>query len=272
VSRRGIAVAVVAAATLAGVAVAAFLVGRGDPAPSNEEAVVMRGRPLAVETRILPRVHLFGQPVTAEVTAVYHRGLIREGSVRVSADFEPYTQLSARLDPGGVLGPAGQSRARSSQPLDWPSIEVASRLSPEATRGLAWRAETRNLPAVSYRFDPTLATVVLLGGAGVLVGLALVLLAPLAPHRRHTPVEEDAPAAATPLERALSALEASRNGAVGDRRRTLELLARELGAAGQLELSERARRLAWSKQEPTPEEASGLAGAVRSAVAETEAG
>jgi hypothetical protein len=121
---------------------------------------------------------------------------------------------------------------------------------------------------MSYRVDPTLATAALLGGAGLLGGLAVVLLSPFAPRRRHVLVHEEVPVDATPLERALLALEENRNGVVGDRRRTLELVARELRDAGHAELSERARRLAWSKQDPTPEEATGLAGTVRAAVAE----
>lgn len=316
VSRRARGFAIVAAAVALGIAAAAFLVSRGDSPPSPEEAALTRGRAIIVEARILPRVHLFGESVTAEVTAVYNRGLIKERSLRVATDFTPYTQLGSerhavsqegdlahetwqytlqclsrqclpgepkrqielqqgqlqltRLDPGGILGP-GQNSARSGSTIDWPAVEVVSRLAPDATQNLTWRAETRKLPAMTYRVSPTLATAALLGGAGLLGGLAIVLLAPFAPRRPHLVAHEDVPVDATPLERALLLLEENRNGAVGDRRRTLELLARELGDAGHPDLSDRARRLAWSKQEPTPDEAAGLAGIVRATVVEEPA-
>lgn len=311
VSRRFLTPAIVVAAIAIGIAAAAVLVSRTDPGPSVEEAALTRGRSITIEPSVLPRVHLFGEPVTAEVTAVYNRGLVKERSLRVATDFSPYTQLGSeqhsvsaegdlaretwryrlqcitrqclpgepkrqvefeqgqlqytRLDPGGVLGP-GQTRARSASTIDWPAIEVASRLAPDATQNLTWRAETRNLPAVTYRFDPTVATVGLLGVAGLLGGLAVALLAPFAPKRRDALVHEEVPTDATPLERALLELEQNRNGAVGDRRRTLELLARELHRVGQPGLSGRAQRLAWSKREPDPDEAAQLAGSVRSAV------
>jgi hypothetical protein len=312
VSGRTTAAAVLLGATLLGVAVAVFLVSRGPGSVSREDALLTRGRAIALDSRVTPRVHLFGEPVTAEVTAIYNRGIVKERSLRVLTDFAPYTLLGpeqhavsskgqltretwryrlqcitrrclpgepkrlidfqqgqlqyTRLDPGGVLGLPGQTRARTSTILDWPSIEVASRLSPEATQNLTWRAETSRLPAVTYRVDPTIATGVLLGGAGLLGGLALVLLLPVAPRRRHGDVYDEAAADLSPLERAIVMLEENRNGAVSDRRLTLELLARELGAAGHSDLSARARRLAWSKEAPSSEEAAGFAGTVRAAV------
>jgi hypothetical protein len=291
--------------------VAALLLGAGGPTePSAEEAALTRGRVIVVEARVLPRVPLFGQAVTAELTAVYHRGLIKHGSLSARNDFTPYTLVGpeqhtvsdegfltretwryrlqcitrpclpgepkrqielqqgqlqyTRLDPGNVLGP-GSSMARSVSTIDWPAVDVVSRLTPDATQDLAWQAETRALPGVSYRVDPTLATVVLLGGSGLLGGLALLLLAPLAPRRGQAPLHHEDPVSATPLERALALLEGSRNGAVGERRRTLELLARELRGAGHRDLADRARRLAWSQEEPSPEDASRFSESVRAA-------
>lgn len=302
---------VLAGAVAAGV-VAALLLDVGGPGdPSKEEAALMRGRAIVVEARVTPRTPLFGEAVTAEMTAVYNRGLVKRASLVPRNDFTPYTlagreehtiaddgdltretwryplqcvtrqclpgepkreielaqgQLQhTRLDPGNVLGP-GTNQARSASTIDWPAVQVVSRLSPDAAQTLAWRAETKELPHVSYRVDPTLATALLLGGTGLLGGLALVLLAPFAPRRGPGHVEDDENVEAPPLERALSLLEESRNGAVGERRRTLELVARELRAAGHPDLGERAGRLAWSRHEPSVDDATGFAATARSAV------
>jgi hypothetical protein len=315
VSRRGTAVLLLAAAVAIGVAAAFLLDARGPADTTAEDAVLARGPSIVVEARIQPRVALFGEPVTAELTAVYDRALVKRSSVSARNDFSPYTLLGreqhtssddgkltretwryrlqcltrqclpgearraidfeqgqlqyTRLDPGNVLGP-GARVARSVSPVDWPSVDVTSRLAPDATQDLVWRAETRALPAVSYRVDPAVATAVLLGGTGLLGGLALLLLAPLGPRRRHAHVDHVVEETAPPLERALLRLEEHRNGDVDDRRRSLELLSRELGVAGHPDLADRARRLAWSREEPSAEESAGLAGTVRAAVAQAD--
>lgn len=302
---------VLGAAVAAGVAVAAFLVVRGPSQPSAEEALQFRGRSIRVDTDIRPRLHAFGEPITAEVVAVFNRALVRPNSVRVNADFDPYVLVApehrSREDEGELtrvtyrfwlqcatrqclpgepkrtiefeqaglaytlvdpdfLGLSGGARTVGT--LSWPPVEVASRLGPTSTQDVSWRAETATLPPPAYRFDPTLATIVLLGGAGGLVALAALLLSPFAPRRTLALAEDLAEGELSPLERALLLLETSMNGAVADRRRALELLARELAAHGEHELSARARALAWSKRPPSTEEATGFAGTVRSEVVE----
>ncbi len=310
-SRRALVVVLAAAGVAAGVAVAVLLDAGGPQGVSQREAVLSRGRAIVVETRVTPRVALFGEPVTAEVTAVYNRGLVKERSLSVVGGFDPFEQIApqrhtvssdgaltretwryrlqcmtrrclpgepkrqvefqqaqlqyTRLDPGNVLGP-DSGRARASAIVDWPPLEIASRLAPDSTQSLTWRAETRALPPVTYRVGPPLATAVLFGGTGLLGAAAVLLLAPLAPRRRHAHAHVEEDEGATPLERTLALLEESRNGEVGDRRRTLELLARELHAGGHPDLADRATRLAWSREEPDPEEAAGLAGTVRAAI------
>lgn len=297
-----------AAGALAGVLVAAFLLTRSPSTQSAGEALRFRGRAMTIETRITPRLHAFGEPISAEVVAVFNRAQVKADSVRVNARFDPYEHialeqrtredegtltriryryrlqcLSRRCLPGepkraiefepaavaysmiDTLFQQSGRTARTAGSAPFPPIEVVSRLDPTATQDVRWRAETRTLPEPSYRVDATLATFVLLGGAGVLVGLAALLLVPLASRRRHhvadVEIDDDLP----PLARALLLLETSTNGAVADRRRALELVARELDAHEERALAERARRLAWSKDAPEPADASAFASSVRAA-------
>lgn len=295
---------------LAGMVVALLVMARAPSTQSADDALRFRGRAMTIETRITPRLHAFGEPITAEVVAVFNRAQVKADSVRVTARFDPYEQIAREertredegtltriryrfrlqclsrqclpgepkrvieFEPAGVAYSMIDTLIRSNLPArtagsgQFPPIEVVSRLDPTATQDVRWRAETRTLPEPSYRVDATVATLALFGGAGALAGLAALVLVPLASRRRHdvaeTQIDEDLPA----LERALLLLETSTNGAVGDRRRALELVARELDAHGEPALAERARRLAWSKDAPEPGDASALAASVRAARAE----
>jgi hypothetical protein len=302
--------AIVAAGAVLGAVVGGLVLAGGESTESLDDARFFRGRTIAIEARIEPRIHAFGEPVTAELTTVFNRALIRAESVRAVVDFEPYEQIAAtertRVDeetltritfryrlrcitraclpgepkrliewqPAGVaytlidplqIGTRGPRSGGQAPP--WPTLEIVSRLDPTATQDVRWRAETRTLPEPEYRVDATLATVGLLGGAGALAGVAVLLLLPLAPRRRGEALEEETAADVSPLERALLRLEGSRNGAAPDRRRALELVARELEAHGEHALAVEARRLAWSQGAPSEADAAAFAGSVRAAAA-----
>jgi hypothetical protein len=305
--------AIVLGFAVLGAIIAAVVLSRGEPTESLEEARFFRGRTIAIESRVAPRLHAFGEPVTAEVAAIFNRALIRPESVRAVVNFEPYEQIAApersRVDEGTLTRitfryrlrcitraclpgepkrliewePAGigytlidplqigTRGARSGgQAPPWPTLEIVSRLDPTATQDVRWRGDTRTLPEPGYRVDPTLATVGLLGGAGALAGVAVLLLAPLAPRRRGVVVEEEVAQDVPPLERALLRLEGSSNGAAPDRRRALELVARELDAHGENALAAEARRLAWSQGAPSEADAAALAGSVRARIGRPE--
>jgi hypothetical protein len=157
----------------------------------------------------------------------------------------------------------------------WPALIVYSRVDPievDATDPRdqpPWRANLESLLAVSFAVPPRISAAALYGAGGVFLLGAVALVAPL--RRREAepePLEEvPPPVPETPFERALAALEqeARGDGGVGDRRRTLEFVAAELGRREQGDLEASARRLAWSQRTPSVEDAAALARTARKA-------
>lgn len=135
-----------------------------------------------------------------------------------------------------------------------------NRLAPELPH---WRAQTRALPAPTYRISP--------GGlsAGLLVAAGLLLLGGAAVGYRLLPESARAfgrarPPALPPLERALALLDrARREGREHEERKALDLLARELRRRGARELAGTARELAWSRTSPPERATDELADEVR---------
>ena len=252
-------------------------------ARTGDDAAARRApETIAVQARIAPDVHTFGEPVVATVEVVADAGFIKPDTVRVETDFAPY-ELSgvatvdrevidgmarivftyplrclkegcdaaaargvAQLEPGFVRYRFVEGSGPGRQILDWPPVEVASRVSAADVEGLRWRASDTVLPATTTRVGSVGLALVLLALAGVLAAAA-VWLARRLWRTESQDVVEDARADRSPLERALDlALADSRNGAASpDRRRTLERLARELAAVGQRGLADDARALAW---------------------------
>jgi len=261
---------------------------------------------LAVQTSIAPDVHTFGDPVVATVDVVADAGFIKPDTIRVEADFAPYELAGAatvdrkivdgvahvvfhyplRCLKEGCDAAAARGLAQLEQGfvhyrfvegsgpgrhiLDWPSFEVASRVSAGDLEALRWRASETALPSVSTRVGPVGLALVLLALAAVLAGAAFWLARRLWRTEPEQAVEDEL-VERSPLERALDlVLAESQNGASSpDRRRTLERLARELNAVGQRGLADDARALAWS-----PDSASGqdIAGFARRVAEATGAG
>jgi hypothetical protein len=146
------------------------------------------------------------------------------------------------------------------QLLEWPSVEVASRVTPDDLEALRWRASETDLPTTTTRVGPVGLAVVLLALAAVLVGVAIWLARRL---WRTEPeiVAEDVGPERSPLERALGLVLAdTQNGAAPpDRRRALERLARELAVMDQPGLADDARALAWAPRSASNEEIAGFA-------------
>jgi hypothetical protein len=146
-------------------------------------------------------------------------------------------------------------------------VSVASQLSRADLQQARWRAN-RDLPAVSYAIAPgTLAALLAVAAVLALLGAATAG-APLLARERAGPEWDGAVAedGLPPLEHALATVRrVFDSGEVPDRRRALERLSRELGRAGESELAERARGLAWSPDPPSPGEVDTLAADVHAA-------
>jgi hypothetical protein len=156
---------------------------------------------------------------------------------------------------------AGGGNASSAVPL--PLIDVGSRITPEEGSTLLYpphpplAASLRPLPA-RYAISPTLLGTLLLAGSVLFFALCGVLLWRFAPrwHPRRRPL--------TPLERAVALVETSlARGVVPEQRKSLELLAQELGRTGEERIAFSARVLAWSAPAPGGEATTALAGEVR---------
>ena len=165
-----------------------------------------------------------------------------------------------------AAGGAGSRTVRAA----WPQILVTARYAPpsasQSTRRAPtqWRANLLSLPSATYRVGPWVLVAVLLAGAGLLAGAAVLIVLRTRPR---SPVVAAAVATAadagpgvTPLEYALELLEdpARVNGS-GDQRRALELVADGLFDRGDGALARVARALAWSRPVPKIDETSGIA-------------
>jgi hypothetical protein len=294
------AIGLVLAAIVVGAAIgAAFLLRGGDEEAG--EAGRIEGLAVRAETSLSPRSHLFGDSVVATADLFLDRRVVVPDTVRVDASFAPYEPVAAptreRSDAGDLVRlryrwvlrclsqectPLGGNRqfdfrlgraeyrlalgGLAADAFDWPTLEVATRVSPFDVERASWRAEVRELPDVSYRLSPTVLGASLLGGAVVLVLAASAIAVRLVPRRRRADEVEDEAPRLTALDRALALVaETSSNGSVPERRQALERLARELGETPLAELEGRARRLAWSQEPPSPAAAQSLAEDVREA-------
>ena len=251
---------------------------------------------LAVTARVTPDVHTFGEPIVATVEVVADPGFIKPDTVRVETDFDPYEVAGdptverevvdgvarvvfryplrclregcdaaaargvAQLEPGFVRYRFVEGSGPGRHILDWPAIEVASRVTPADVEQLRWRASDTALSAVSTRIEPAGLAGVLLALAAALAGIALWLARRLWRTEPEGPVEEER-AHRSPLERALDLVLAdSQNGSASpDRRRGLERLARELTQVGQDGLAGDARALAWAPGAASGDDVAGLA-------------
>jgi hypothetical protein len=264
---------------------------------SGDDAAVREApETLSVSARVTPDVHTFGEPIVATVEVVADAAFIKPDTVRVETDFEPYEVAGeptverevvdglarivfryplrcpqegcdaaaargvAQLEPGFVRYRFVEGSGPGRHILDWPAIEVASRVTPADVEQLRWRASDTALPAVTTRIEPVGLAAVLLALAAALAGIALWLARRLWRTEPEGTVEEER-AHRSPLEQALDLVLAdSRNGAASpDRRRALERLARELTQVGHDGLAGDARALAWAPGAASGDDIAGLA-------------
>jgi hypothetical protein len=138
--------------------------------------------------------------------------------------------------------------------VTWPSIEVATRINESELNAFRYRALLTPLPEPTYRIAPTALAATTFLGAGLLLVVAAFF--GLRIGRRvwaRRSLELNLP----PVERALVLLRWTRDGE--DRRRALELLAEALDEDQSPELARAARKLAWSDEPPSAEQAEELA-------------
>jgi hypothetical protein len=266
-------------------------------ASSGDEQTIRPPELIEVRTDITPDAHVFGQQVVATVEALVDTTEIDPASVRVVTDFAPYELAGERnverrisegaalitfrfplrcleegcdtstdrgvaeLETGQVVYRFRAGSGDAFKALDWPSFEVASRVTADDVDQIRWRAAETSLPDVSYRADPTWLAVLLLAAAAVLAAGGALLARRLWWSRPDETVQiQEVEPPAPRLVRALAlARHASLDGDASRSRRALELVARELGAVNRPDLAAEARMLAWSPQDSTADEVESLA-------------
>jgi hypothetical protein len=277
-------------AVLVGVGIWAVWDARQGEAPPTDQSTDT----IAVIASIRPSVHTFGDTIVAKVEVVADPRLVKPHTIRVDTDFAPYEVAGAptverttangithvvfryplrcltegcetaedrgvaQFDAGFVRYRFVQGSGPGRDVIDWPPIQVASRVTDSEVSEIDWRASSTALPAVTKRFGPVALAAVLiaialgLAGAAAWIGMRM--------WRVEREPEAEPVDMRSPLERAIDLVEAaSQNGASAvERRRTLERLARELQTSGFGALAQDARELAWSGRASTGDDVSRL--------------
>ena len=241
--------------------------------------------PVAVRAWLSAPAVLFGDPLRADVHVLVDRTRVDPKSVRLVGGMEPFRLRSrtvTRTDSGtttslryrlellclerACLPKQGQPKPvrfergfvlygpNGREALDWGGVEVASRLSAADRVRPALRLADEPPPAPTFSASPNGAAALLLGGAGLLVLAALVLLGLEVRRVVRRRRDRDPFAGLSPLARALALLERARTPA--ERRTALDRLAREVADG---ELAAEARRLAWSEEAPDAPHAAAVA-------------
>ncbi len=273
----GPAVAVVAAVVL-GLLVAFLWRSVSDESRAPEELPTQ----IAVQTRIDPRVHGLGDPITAELVVLADTNVVDPDTIRPLIDYEPYDRIGdvqrtvtktgsvakityryplmclaeacapseetpVRELPTGTVFYRFDSAPRPvGREIEWPEMTFVERATDDEVQGGQWRVDAPAIGGVSYRFSPGWLAALLFAASLAFLLVAAVIVWQFVESRRE-PEAEAVVDTRPPLERALDAARlASLNGAVPERRRALESVARELTALGETELAARARTLAWS--------------------------
>jgi hypothetical protein len=260
------------------------------------------GSQISVLTRVDPRVHGLGDPIMAELVVLIDTNVVDFDSVRPVIDPEPYDRLGtvqqtvtrsgsvakfsyryplvclaeactpseenpvAQLPIGTVFYRFHGAPRPVSREIEWPEMTFVKRATDDEITQGHWRVDSPAILPVTYRFNPGwLAALFFVGSLAFLLAAAAIVWQFL--ESRREPEPEPVVDRRPPLERALDAARlASLNGAVPERRRALERVARELAALDEEELAARARTLAWSPEGATRQEVEDLARDAREAI------
>jgi hypothetical protein len=271
-TRIGLAAVAIAAAAVAVV----LVIGRSGSVPPLEPTA-----PLAVQPTLDPAAVQVGDRIVARIVVELDRSAVRTGTLQVTDDLAPLTQLASATTSRDVRGKlelvtlsvpvacvtdpcvahsgvthlsfprvrvrvtARDGRVETvSRP--WPRLDVRARVTAADLSAAQppFLADT-SPHAVSYRISPAVLAALLDAFAALLAvgSVALIAWQALVVFQRRRPVRETGE-----LERALRLAREAEARAPADRRRALGLLSRVLPSKT---LSLAARELAWS--EPAPE-------------------
>lgn len=297
---RALAPVVVALAVAAVVAVVVLAVSGGQ-AP---ELAPPPGDPVALATSVTPHRLFPGDVASAVVEVTVDNARVDPAKVEVAAVFRPFYRAGAvvlerselgqttilrfryRLQcvvracapgrlaepvdlPIGLVRYAPREGAVVSLPLDWPPIELVTRLEAGDFRSIAASPSAlageveRSLASASPRGGPLLLGWLLVGaGAILLLAVAGMLGRALWPAPAAGAQEEEVEILG-PLEAAIGAAEASLTGTEEGRRAAFAELARRLTESDREAMSVEARRLAWSAEGPSDADARSLLASLR---------
>ena len=293
-----IAVAVVGAAALAGLAI--VLAIRGPALPGAPQQAVTG------ETSLSRSGALFADPLRATIEVLVDRRRVDPSRVGFNTNFQPYVRVGfpglTRHDAGRLtrlvysvslvcytntcLPPGASARVqfaptqvfyfpksgsgRQTLELTWLPLTLAGRttdadlLDADPFRQPSWRATTDPL-TVSYRVSPLFLRTLLFSASGLMIiGAFAAFAAFVRAWRAHlrAPV-------ASGLERALRLVERTDSRAdAQEKRKALELLSRELARSGESRLASTARELAWAEPVPVSAVTQPLTVDVRRVIAE----
>jgi hypothetical protein len=281
----------VVALALGATLIAAALLHGDDPGLPSVQDVEVSGGPERV-------VHGFGDRVPVVLDVLVPGAAVDPASVRLEPGFAPYEVAGrvgrSRVDDGatslvrfrfaldclehaclpgeaggGLLpAPASIRFTRANGAPGSVSVllpQLLPRTQGEPAAGLlAWRADVRPPEELTFRAPPRLVAGALGGLAVLALAGALVVLVPRAV--RALPGPRPPIDRRSVLDRALAAVRtAAAAGDSSERRRALDLLARELRSGARRTESREARRLAWSRHSPAAAEMEELADRVERA-------
>lgn len=224
----------------------------------------------------------FGDTVPVRLDVLVPRERVQPSSVRLNASFAPYTTVgpigAKRVDddattlvryrfdleclrpaclperdgspfllPLALVSFTTTNHAAGQVVVSWPPLAVDTQLDPLELSQLAWRDGASPRPAFDYRLPPRLLALLL---AALSIAAAVASARILVPRVAASLPEHRELDRRSVLERAIAAVRtAARGDDTAERRRSLDLLAREL-RAGKRDEAPVARRLAWSRGTP----------------------
>jgi hypothetical protein len=252
-------------------------------------AALVHAGGIGVQTSLAPRPVLFGDDVTAHVDVLVDTRRVDPRSVRVTDGFGAWRQAAPERTTTTVAGGTAKrsfrftlscldstclphvtrfapvtvtARLRDGRTITvrrrWPALTVVGRVAASAAAAAKppFRAQTA-LPAPSFDASPTPLALWLDVLAGLLAAAgAAVVAAELVRRRRLLAAGADE---RPPLVRALALVREAERRAPADRRKAAGLLARTLAQEGGDGLADRAARVAWSSEQPSPERLDRLA-------------
>jgi hypothetical protein len=240
-------------------------------------ALLVPAKP-TLNATLVPRTHLFGQPVTATIEV--------PAALSVKTGFAPYRVVSRTVTKRGrdvryrfvidcvssrCVGTPGAEREIRLPPVTiglpngksfvgyWPPLRQASRLAPGDLASPMLRGDLTEPDRPPARDHRTMVGILLAVGAALALGAAATVgLRRLAWHPAQF-WQENGRKEPSDLEYALLVTGLAAGGGSGDRRTALESLAVALDRRGFDELAREARGLAWSPRPPAGESVRRLA-------------